>query len=160
MSTEQVKTFGNYKGLDVRGSWRQISKERLDTNLNIPSENDNELPIWMRLAKMLAESKREGTWGAAEKEALNWVRQISAADPNFLKGDAAVWVFYEKFLKGGKKGRTTLSKRQQEKVLKELNADVSIKEIAKKHDVSRGTIYRFIKNLNPNQVKQQAETHE
>lgn len=74
------------------------------------------------------------------------MRELSSDDPDFLKGDCAVWTFYEKFRTGGKKGRTSLSKRQQEKIKVKLEMGVPIAKIAREHDVSRGTIYRFIKN--------------
>lgn len=154
MATNKKKIFGTYKGLIVEGRGRTISDKKLNKPLNIPATNDNELSIWMRLAKMLAEAKLAGAWGTEENEALKWVREISSADRNFLKGDCAVWTFYNEFQTeeklafqtGGKKGRTKLSKRQQEKTREKLNKGISITQIAKDHDVSRGTIYRFIKN--------------
>lgn len=150
MATEKKKEYGVYKGFRVIGRGRLITEKKLNEPLKMPSKNDDELSDWMKLAKMLAKAKYENTWGADEDEALKWVRELSSADQSFLKGDFAVWTFYEKFRKGGKPGRTILSKRQQEEIKAQLDMGVAISKIAKQHDVSRGVIYRFIENMDIN----------
>lgn len=71
---------------------------------------------------------------------------------NYLKGDIAIFVFLERFklLQGGKAGRTSLNKYQQRKIIKKHADGISISKIARKLDLSRGTVTRFINNPKSN----------
>jgi len=149
MSSEKIRNFGTYNNLNVTASWREISDDSLNAPLKIPEENTD--LIWLKLAKMLAQSYAVGIWGKAEEEALGWVREISSADSKFLKGDLAVWAFIiaeqrKSNLKGGKPGRTKLAKHEQKVITSKLEEGVTISQIAREHGVSRGTIQRFRDN--------------
>ena len=157
MSTDAKKYYGTYKGYVVEGPGKALSEKRLKESLNIPAKNDDELSVWLCLAKMLAESRVDGIWGEEEDKALNWVREMSTVDRSFLKGDCAVWTFYNEFemekklefKPGGKPQRTKLSKKQQKKVTEKLYKGVPLRKIARDHDVTPNVIYRFIENYLP-----------
>jgi hypothetical protein len=143
-----TQSYEDILGKDIPDGIVEIGDKKKKSPLNDPHK-DEVLPVWLTLAKMLAKEKCRGTWGAEEKEALHWVRELSSYDSRYLKGDIAIFVFLERhrMLRGGKAGRTTLNKHQQRKIIKYLEESVPIPQIAAKLDLSPGTVNRFINNL-------------